>query len=67
LSAACRVVDHDASALDWPITGGRRLRDAVAAAGRWLLAELRQDVLWVYLNRKDSLSCPAFFGQGTCG
>jgi glycogen debranching enzyme len=54
LSAACRVVDRDAGALDWPITGGRRLRDAMAAAGRWLLGELRQDVLWVYLNRKDS-------------
>jgi glycogen debranching enzyme len=54
LSAACRVVDRDPGALDWPITGGRRLRDALATAGRWLLGELRQDVLWVYLNRKDS-------------
>jgi glycogen debranching enzyme len=52
--AASRVIDRDAGALDWPIAGGRTVRDATAAAGRWLLGELRQDLLWVYLNRKDS-------------
>jgi glycogen debranching enzyme len=53
-SAACRVIDRDPGALGWPVTGRRTLGDAVAAAGRWLLGELRQDLLWVYLNRKDS-------------
>jgi glycogen debranching enzyme len=54
LSAACRVIDRDPGALDWPVAGGRRLGDAVAAAGEWLLRELRDDLLWVSLNRKDS-------------
>lgn len=54
LSAACRVVDRDADALDWQILEGRRLRDAMATAGQWLLGELRQDLLWASLNRKDS-------------
>ena len=54
LSAACRVIDRDADALNWQIRQGRRLRDAMAAAGQWLLGELRQDLLWAYLNLKDS-------------
>jgi glycogen debranching enzyme len=53
-TAACRVIDRDQGALDWPIAGRRTLRDATAAAGRWLLGELRRDLLWVHLNRADS-------------
>lgn len=54
LSAACRVIERDADALDWPIAGSRTLRDAIKAAASWLLKELRQDLLWVQLNLKDS-------------
>lgn len=54
VTAASRVIDRDRGSLDWPIAGRRTLRDVVAAAGEWLLGRLRQDLLWVYLNRKDS-------------
>jgi glycogen debranching enzyme len=54
ITAAARVIDRNPDALSWPVTEGRTLRDAVAAAGRWLLGELRRDLLWVHLNRKDS-------------
>ncbi len=70
-TAAARVIDRHRDALEWPVAGKRTLRDATAAAGRWLLAELRHDLLWAHLNRKDSFtvwtdSPNAFYhGDGT--